>query len=250
MVVHGYRAIEEYLKRTRVRGTLLLSRRDGRREALEALARGRGVPVRLVPPEELDRLAGGSRHRGAVLLLESPPPDRGRDLEGILAGLTGATALVLFLDEITDPHNLGAILRSADQFAAELVLAPARGSARSTATVSRVSAGASAHVPLLVVPNLVRVMERCQERGFWIYGADPSGEPLDRVDLKGRVGLVLGSEGRGLRRLVAERCDRLVAIPAAGAVQSFNVSVAAGILMYEIRRQQGFPYMSPGRNAG
>ena len=248
MIIHGYHAIEEYLRRGGVQGVLLLSRRGerggaaGRREALEALARERHVPVRAVSEEELDRLCGAGRHRGAALQLQRSPAPAGGSLEQALEALSGAQALVLFLDEITDPHNLGAILRSADQLAADLVVVPAHGAARQTETVSRVSAGAAAHVPLRTVTNLARAMEQCKERGFWIYGAEAGGEPVDRVDLKGRVGLVMGSEGKGLRRLVRERCDGTIAIPAAGGVESFNVSVAAGILMYEIRRQQGFPY--------
>ncbi len=254
MIIHGYHAIEEYLRRGKVRGVLLLSRGGAggsreRREALAGLARERRIPVRAVTDEELDRLCGVGRHRGAALQLERAPAPPGAgglgSLEEALDGLTGEQVLVLFLDEITDPHNLGAILRSADQFAADLVVVPAHGAARETETVSRVSAGASAHVPLRTVANLAQAMDGCKQRGFWIYGAEAGGDPVDRVDLKGRVGLVMGSEGKGLRRLVRERCDRMIAIPAAGGVQSFNVSVAAGILMYEIRRQQGFPYRSP-----
>lgn len=150
---------------------------------------------------------------------------------------------MLVLDGIMDPQNLGAILRSADQFATDMVVIPSRHSAQETQTVAKVSAGASAYVPLAVVPNIPSALELLKENGFWIFGADMEGQTTDTIDFGGKVCLVLGSEGTGLRRLVRERCDFLARIPAAGHVDSFNVSVAAGILLFEARRQQGFPHM-------
>jgi 23S rRNA (guanosine2251-2'-O)-methyltransferase len=169
----------------------------------------------------------------------------------------------MVLDGITDPQNLGAILRSADQFAAELVVIPSRRSARETETVSRVSSGASVYVPLAIVPNIATALERLKESGFWIYGADIAGEPLDRVSFSEKACLVMGSEGFGMRRLVREKCDHLIRIPASGHVDSFNVSVAAGILMFEVNRgsriiddsailsgQVGFPVLYLDRPVG
>jgi 23S rRNA (guanosine2251-2'-O)-methyltransferase len=238
------------------RGTLLLSRRNARIDTLVEIAQRRGTPVRRVAEAELDRLCGHRRHRGALLALQADPPKRAParrrqadpeqspgpmpGLRSALAALPGPDALVLLLDELSDPHNLGAILRSADQFAVPLVITTARRSVSETETVVRTSAGASVYVDLLTVPNLVQAMELCKRADFWIVGADPTGESVERLKLAERVALVLGSEGRGLRRLVRERCDFLACIPQRGHVGSFNVSVAAGILMYEIRRQQGF----------
>jgi 23S rRNA (guanosine2251-2'-O)-methyltransferase len=242
MLVLGFHAIEESLRRGG-RGELLLCRRNARIARLEELAARVGVPVRALERPELDRIAG-AEHRGAVLRLEELPgpasrPDAG-GLAERLAALPGPAALLLLLDGLSDPHNLGAILRSADQFAADLLVLTSRRSVRETETVLRTSAGASLYVPVVTVPNLVWAMELAKKGGFWIYGADLTGERLDRVRFETRTALILGAEGSGLRRLVRERCDELVRIPARGHVDSFNVSVAAGILMYEIRRQQGF----------
>jgi 23S rRNA (guanosine2251-2'-O)-methyltransferase len=212
------------------------------------LARAAGVPVRRVPQAELDALAGTAEHRGAALLpaaggaAQSPPQaSRAASLRERLAEISGPKALILLLDEISDPHNLGAILRSADQFGVELVILPTRRAARETQTVVKTSAGASLYVPLYSVPNLAAGLQLAKEAGFWVYGADLGGGRLDAVNFEGRIALVLGSEGGGLRRLVRERCDALVRIPSGGHVDSLNVSVAAGILMFEIRRQQRFP---------
>ena len=221
------------------------------------------MPVRRVQRAELDALAGAEEHRGAGLLpagqggaarsspqaARRPPRAEGQQprregaagLRERLGRISSPTALILFLDEISDPHNLGAILRSADQFGAELVVLPTRRAARETQTVTKTSAGASLYVPVCSMPNLAAGLELAKEADFWVYGADLGGRRLDEVGIEGRVALVLGSEGGGLRRLVRERCDALVRIPSGGHVDSLNVSVAAGILMYEIRRQQRFP---------
>jgi 23S rRNA (guanosine2251-2'-O)-methyltransferase len=217
------------------------------------------VPVRRVRRSELDALAGAVEHRGVGLLLaggigEAKPAFDGPkaaaggpagggagSLRERLASISSPMALILLLDEISDPHNLGAILRSADQFGAELAILPTRRAARQTQAVVKSSAGASLYVPLHSVTSLANALESVKEAGFWVYGADLGGRRLESVRFEGRVALVLGSEGSGLRRLVRERCDLLVRIPSGGRVDSLNVSVAAGILMYEIRRQQGFP---------
>ena len=177
-------------------------------------------------------------------MLSRAPASLQKDLRHLLSSLKTSTALVLVLDSITDPQNLGAILRSADQFATDMVVIPSRHSAQETQTVAKVSAGASAYVPLAVVPNIPSALELLKENGFWIFGADIEGETTDKLDLSGKVCLVLGSEGTGMRRLVRERCDLLARIPSSGHVDSFNVSVAAGILLFETRRQQGFPHVN------
>jgi 23S rRNA (guanosine2251-2'-O)-methyltransferase len=240
--VVGFHAIEELLRRGPVEGTLLVARRGERVERLVELARKAGVEVSEVDEAHLAGLAGSRRHKGAVLSVSRGAPSPKGDLDAELGRLAaGPSALVLALDGLTDPQNLGAILRSADLLGAAFVVLPSRRSAQETATVARVSAGASAYVPLVVVPNLATALGRLKEREFWVYGADARGEPCTGLDLSGRVCLVLGGEGAGMHRLVRERCDALVAIPSIGHVDSFNVSVAAGILMYEVRRQQGFP---------
>lgn len=147
-------------------------------------------------------------------------------------------ALVLVLDGVTDPQNLGAILRSADKFDVDLVITPNRRSAGTGPTVAAASAGALAWVPQAVVPNLARALKQLKEAGFWVYGADLGGIPASEAGLQGRVVLVMGAEGRGLGRLVSETCDRIITIPTGGHVDSLNVSVATGILLYEVRRHE------------
>jgi 23S rRNA (guanosine2251-2'-O)-methyltransferase len=259
MFITGYHAIEETLRRGDG-DVLFVSKRNRRIDALAAQAQRAGVPVHTVGTPELDRLCGPG-HQGAALACpraagESREPvgrglasaARGQThlrgqahLREAVARLTGSNLLILFLDELQDPQNLGAILRSADQLAVDLVVTTARRSASETQAVLRSSAGASVHTAPLAVANLVQAMQACKEAGFWVYGADIHGRRVEQVRFEGRVGLVMGSEGSGLRRLVKESCDELVRIPARGHVDSFNVSVAAGIMMYEVRRQQGFP---------
>jgi 23S rRNA (guanosine2251-2'-O)-methyltransferase len=143
------------------------------------------------------------------------------------------------LDSITDPHNLGAILRSADKFEADLVITTERGAAGETETVAKTSAGASVWVPLLTVTNLVRTLKDLKTAGYWVYGARMDGQAAWDTAFTPKTVLVLGSEGKGLRRLVEESCDYFVGIPAGGHVDSFNVSVAAALLLYEFRRKGG-----------
>ncbi len=240
--VLGFHSIEEALKKGAGSATLLISRENPRVSRIRELAEKKGVPVSEVADAELTRLCGTDAHRGALLVMDRPSSSQRSSLRHHLADLQGERSLVLVLDGITDPQNLGAILRSADQLGVELVVIPARRSAQETQTVAKVSSGASEYVPLAVVPNIPSALELLKENGFWTYGAEAGGKSIAEVDLKGKVCLVMGSEGAGLHRLVREKCDFLVSIPTAGHVDSFNVSVAAGILMYEIRRQQEFPH--------
>jgi len=240
-ILTGYHAIEERLKEGTIEGTLFIARENSRITRLLGAARKTGIPIRRESAETLDDLCGHRDHRGAVLIVTGAATGRrALSLESVIASLPTDRGLVLVLCGITDPHNLGAILRSADQFRVDCVVMPERRSARDSETIARTSAGAVAYVPLIVVANLVRSLVLLKEAGFWIYGADAAGEPVDRSKLSGRTALVMGSEGSGLPRLAAEQCDALVRIPADGHVDSFNVSVAAGILLYEARRQQGF----------
>jgi 23S rRNA (guanosine2251-2'-O)-methyltransferase len=240
LTIVGFHAIEEVLKKGMLKGTLYLLPQKKKSEDLRRLASDQDLPVVLADERELDAVSGGADHRGAVLVLEGLPFEYQNNLTFILKSLTGPTALVLLLDSITDPHNFGAILRTADQFQADCVLVTERRAAHETQTVMSTSSGASSYVAIVTVVNLRQAIETLKQHEFWIYGADLTGTEAASVNLKGRVALVLGSEGKGIRQLVRESCDGLVRIPARGHVDSFNVSVAAGILMYEVRRQQGF----------
>jgi 23S rRNA (guanosine2251-2'-O)-methyltransferase len=248
----GFHAIEECLKSGRPCGPLLVAKPGPRSRELVSLAAERKVRVDRVGTHDLDRIAPD--HRGVALELEAAADTGGADisLEKFIAGLEGGggddrgtgarrDALVLILDEITDPHNYGAILRSCDQFGADLVVGRDRRSAKNAAVIARTSAGASAWVPQAEAANLPRAAEDLKKAGFWIYGADTEGEAAGKIDLRGRIALVLGAEGTGISRLLRERCDGLIAVPSRGRIDSLNVSVAAGVLMYEVMRQREFP---------
>ena len=244
----GFHAIEEALKQAPAGSILYICRNmEKRNDRLESLARGNSnVAVRKIAKIEMDRLIQSADHRGAMLDMGRPRERQsgsGRKdattVKDILAGLPeDKPALVLVLDGITDVHNLGAILRSADQFSVDLVIVPERRSAQANETVVRISSGAAQYVPMATVTNLVREIELLQKQGFWVYGADMGGDAVFSMKFPNRTVLVMGSEGDGMSQLVEKRCDHIVSIPTSGHIDSLNVSVAAGILLYEFRRQQ------------
>lgn len=236
----GYHAIEEALKKAPQKSVLFLCEKNKRHHAsLEALARlSPAVTIHWIPESEMDRMAPHDEHRGAILQLADSPNSHSSVKEYLSCLLPEQRALVLALDGITDPQNLGAILRSADQFSVDLVLVPKRRSAQVNQTVARVSSGSAQYVNLVSVPNLAHAIELFQKQGFWIYGADMSGQAINHTAFAPRSVLVMGSEGSGISRLVKNQCDHLVAIPTSGHIDSLNVSVASGIILYEIRRQQ------------
>jgi 23S rRNA (guanosine2251-2'-O)-methyltransferase len=247
--IFGFHSIEETLKGKDFKGSLLLARdaverkKQDKLEQLISLAKQKGINVTYTNIKSLNTYANKDQHRGILLIVEELGQEESApavNIKDFLASFESEKALVLILDQITDPQNYGAILRSADQFAVDLVIIPERHSVKETQVVRATSSGAHVYVPVAQVTNLAQTIERLKEANFWIYGADMEGKPLDQTDLRGRVALVLGSEGKGLRQLIAEKCDEKIAIPTAGHVDSFNVSVAAGILMYEVRRQQSF----------
>ena len=189
----------------------------------------------------------GARHQGVIAELRAGPDGSPHDLRWsearLLEALRGqARALVLVLDGVTDPHNLGACLRSADAAGVTAVVIPKDRAADLTGAVRKVACGATESVPLVRVTNLARCLDKLQAAGLWLFGAaDEAREDLYAKDLTGPLALLVGSEGDGLRRLTRERCDFLVRLPMAGAVSSLNVSVATGICLFEIGRQRGFP---------
>jgi 23S rRNA (guanosine2251-2'-O)-methyltransferase len=209
------------------------------RRISEAMARASqmGIPLRFEARETLDRMAGGIPHQGLIAVVSAKPAI------GLDALLEQAhdPALVVVLDGVEDPRNLGAILRSVEAAGADGVLLPERHSAGLSESVSRASAGALDHVRVARIGNVVQSLQALKARGFWVVGLDASGtERWDQVDYRQRpIALVLGGEGRGIRRLVREACDHMVSIPLFGQVGSLNVSVAAGIALYEVVRQRG-----------
>lgn len=216
---------------------LYLHGQGSRGEQLAERARAHNIPVRRVDRREIERI-GGPDARGAVLVAPLPVSSS-RSLPEAIAAISGDDAVVLVLDHINDPHNLGAILRSADQFGVSFVVMPTRRAAGKTDAVLRASAGAAARVTTVEVPNLAQALDALKKAGFWVYGADMGGELVDEQRLTGRVSIVVGSEGEGLGRLLRDRCDVMVRIPTGGTVDSLNVSVSTGVLLYEVTRQQG-----------
>lgn len=213
-------------------------RDDPRLAELVAALIGQGVAVERVPRRELDRLLDGARHQGILVEVKGVEARGERQLEDWLAELP-APAFLLVLDGVTDPHNLGACLRSAAAAGVQAVILPKDKSAGLTPVVRKVACGAAESLPVYSVTNLARTLRTLQDAGIWIYGAAGEAElSLYDVDFTGSVALVLGAEGGGLRRLTREHCDGLVKIPMAGTVESLNVSVAAGVLLYEVVRQR------------
>ncbi|MBK8508085.1 MAG: 23S rRNA (guanosine(2251)-2'-O)-methyltransferase RlmB [Candidatus Competibacteraceae bacterium] len=217
-------------------------RRDARIQALRDEAARRGVPAHDVDRAELDRLSGGARHQGVIARVTALRPALGEDDLKELLAAAAEPALLLVVDGVQDPHNLGACLRSAAAAGVHAVIAPADRAVGLTATVRKVASGAADIVPFVSVTNLARTLRGLQEWGVWTVGA--AGEAADTlyaVDFTAPTAIVLGAEEHGLRRLTRERCDRLARIPLAqSGVESLNVSVAAGIFLFEARRQRGF----------
>jgi 23S rRNA (guanosine2251-2'-O)-methyltransferase len=222
-LVYGRRAVREAL--------------HGRREVVELLATERaardgwGRKPKVVPERMLTELAGTRDHQGVVARVE---PFRYVDAYELAAG----EPLLVALDQVTDPRNLGAVIRSAEGAGATGVILPAHNSARVTPAVARSSAGAVEHLPVAVVPNLARYLNEVKGSRLWVYAADAGGQPMADTDLSGGLFLVFGAEGKGIRPLVRRACDASVSIPLSGRVESLNVSVAAAVLLYEAQRQR------------
>src|SRR5437762_3110292 len=197
------------------------------------LARDRGVPVRWEEKPIIDRMAEGAVHQGIIAISAALSY---ADFEVLFKS---DRPLVVVLDGVEDPHNLGAVVRTAEACKASGVVVAERHSAPLSATVVKASAGASAYIPVVRVKNLVNAIDELKERGVWVAGVDPAGtKDWTEFDYRGPIGIVLGGEHRGLRRLVRERCDVLVRLPMLGKIASLNISVAAGVILYEVVRQR------------
>lgn len=233
----GTRRVSHLYLQTGVRDELL--------DQIESHARARGVEIHRETRRRLDQLAGTENHQGVVAVCERRPA---LSLEDLLAESRrrGEPPFLLVLDEIEDPQNLGAILRSAEAAGCHGVVAPKRRSAPLSGAVSKASAGAADHVPFCQVTNVADALRRLKKEGVWVYGAAVKGEkPFFKEDFTGPTVLVVGNEGRGLRRLVQETCDRLVVIPQRGKVASLNASVAAALLLFEVVRQRHWKLPEP-----
>jgi len=238
MLIYGLNPVIEALRSGRVARLRVGARADRRVEQALALARELGVPVDRVDGEALTRLARGGVHQDIAADVLEP---RAYGIGDIVAAAAPAAPLVVVLDGIEDPHNVGAILRTADAAGVHGVVRQERHSASLDGVVAKASAGALAHVRIATVVNIARAIEELKDAGVWTLGLAGEAETAyDAADLSLPTAIVLGAEGTGLRRLVRERCDRLVSIPMAGEVSSLNVSVAAAVVLFEANRQRGF----------
>jgi len=234
----GIHAVEEALAAGRPLDRILVARglHGNRIQKLLELARSKSVPVRFEDRAILDRASGAENHQGVVAFAASRAA---LEIEDLL-GSAGESCLFVLLDGIEDPHNVGAIIRTALAAGAAGLVLPERRAAGLTDTVARVSAGALAHLPVARVKNLARAMDQLKEAGFWLIGLDERAEKsYTGVKYDGRAAIIMGSEGSGLHELVKKKCDFLVSIPTTGPVRSLNVSVAAGIVLFEAARQRG-----------
>ncbi len=236
MIVYGLNPVIEALRAGRVRRLRIAHRSDRRIDEALALAKQRGIPVDRVDAPSLDRAARGGVHQGIVGELEA---SRDYDVSDVVAAAAPGTPLIVVLDGVEDPHNVGAIIRTADAAGAHGIVRQARHAAPLDGVTAKASAGAVAHVRVATVVNVARAIEELKEAGVWTIGlAGDATERYDRIDLTLATAIVVGAEGQGLRRLIRERCDRLVSIPMAGSVESLNVSVAAGVMLFEAVRQR------------
>ncbi|HUC28050.1 MAG TPA: 23S rRNA (guanosine(2251)-2'-O)-methyltransferase RlmB [Candidatus Acidoferrum sp.] len=237
--IYGINAVTEALK---ARGRafewvgMAKERHDIRLQRLIEDCRRLSVPIRFVQRTELDRMAGNAAHQGVVAVTSAKQYS---DLDDVVSAKRGQYSLVVVLDGVEDPHNLGAILRTADAAGADGVVIPERRAAGVTGTVTKASAGASEHLPIAKVTNIARSVEELKDRNIWTVGLDEHGkQTYDSIDYKMDCAVVLGAEGKGLHDLVKKKCDFLVSIPMLGKVPSLNVSVAAGVVLYEVVRQR------------
>lgn len=236
--LHAVQALLNNQSERVIRLSVSKERTDKKIDGLVSHARQQGIAVEILPRQELDRMTNEGNHQGIVAHCKAMRAYSESDLPLLLDNLD-KPACVLVLDSVQDPHNLGACFRSADAAGVNLIIAPKDKAASITPIVSKVACGATESVPFVQVTNLVRALETLKELGIWIYGA--AGEATQTVyqtDLTGPVAIVMGAEGEGLRRLTREHCDVLVKIPMIGTVSSLNVSVATGVLLFEVLRQR------------
>ena len=238
-LIIGRNAVAEALRSGRAIDCRLVAKgeRGGSVGKIIGQCRDRGIVIKETDKRKLDKICEGENHQGVAAWAAVHEYS---SIEDILANAEskGEEPFIIICDEIEDPHNLGAIIRTADACGAHGIIIPKRRGVALTYAVGKVSAGAVEYVPVARVSNLPNTIEELKEKGFWVYGADMDGKRWDEQDYSGKVALVVGSEGKGVSRLVREKCDFVVSLPMKGKINSLNASVAAGILMYEIAKNR------------
>jgi 23S rRNA (guanosine2251-2'-O)-methyltransferase len=238
-IIEGRNPVIEILKSGRDINKLLVANgaKEGAIKKIIGMAKDKGIVIQYVDRKKLDSISEIGNHQGVIAYVAA---HEYADMDTVLDEIEarGEKPFVLVLDEISDPHNLGSILRTADSSGVNLVIIPKRRAVGLTAAVAKTSAGAIEYVPVAKVTNIANTIEKLKERNIWVYGADMNGDSYFNTDLTGSIAIVMGSEGKGISRLVREKCDFIVSIPMGGNVTSLNASVAASILMYEVVRQK------------
>lgn len=238
-IIVGRNCVKEALSSGRAVESLLVAKgsKGGAAGVLVAMAKDRGIPVKEVDSKKLDYMCGGAVHQGVAAMASVKEY---AVLDDIFADARqkGEQPFIIVLDEIEDPHNLGAIIRTAECTGAHGIIIPKRRSAGLGYTVGKSSAGAVEYVNVVRVTNIPNVIDELKERGVWVFGADMEGSDPAKTDLKGAVALVIGNEGKGIGRLVRSKCDGILSLPMKGRINSLNASVAAGVLMYDVLRQR------------
>ncbi|MDE5764432.1 MAG: 23S rRNA (guanosine(2251)-2'-O)-methyltransferase RlmB [Ruminococcus sp.] len=236
-IIFGRNPVTEALKSDTCLDTIYMCGNGGSLGIIRRLAKEKGIPVKDVRSEKLDKITGGVSHQGVAAVGAC---GEYVSIEDILesAKKKGTPPFIIICDEIEDPHNLGAIIRTAETSGADGIIIPKRRSAGLNSTVFKTSAGAASYVPVARVSNLASAIDKLKENGVWIYGTDASGNDYCDTDFSGSCGLVIGSEGFGISRLIQQKCDFMVRLPMLGKINSLNASVAAGIFMYEVLRQR------------
>ena len=236
-IICGRNPVIEALKSGANLDTIYIDGNGGSLGLIRKMAKEQGVVVKDADDKKLSRLSGGASHQGVVA---EGACGEYVTVEDILAVSQekGTKPFIIICDEIEDPHNLGAIIRTAETSGADGVIIPKRRSASLNATVFKTSAGAASYVPVARVSNLAASIDTLKDNGVWIYGTDATGSDYSETDFTGGVGLVIGSEGFGISKLIAKKCDFMIKLPMVGRINSLNASVAAGLFMYEVLRQR------------
>lgn len=238
-LIYGKNAVLECLKSDKSVDILYISSTEDERQAkyYTALAKEKGAVIKRVPADKLEELCGSRRHQGLVAITSLIEYSDVKDFL-LAARKKGEDPFILIADGIEDPHNLGAIIRTAEAAGVHGIVIPKRGGVPVNATVQRASAGAVSHLPIARVANLANVVRDLKKEGLFCYAADMDGEDIYRVNLKGPIAVVVGSEGNGISRLLKDLCDVSVSLPMKGEIGSLNASVAAGVVLYEVLRQR------------